>query len=337
MKLFVSLEPDYKGAVHIIDATYGSPDADGYIDEDYNYNDGITWQNFKWSDTCTINVIKKITSKTVESDPVFTMHKIGTGDNYELISSDSIRYIIKEDGYYTVDHIVLPTIYSEWFQKVKEIADNATGIGDINNDSKVNSEDVSLLNKHIEDQDEYDPKYDINKDGEVNDVDTIAMYEIMNGRLPSVNGENISNHKIYLTDGENVYLYSFNALAGKYQLNVVNLEEVISVGQYSQLDNISGSETISMNSFSVFCIDRLRDCYQKVAVDILNHMSRCNEYYEKKKFIRDFLWMTINVIDIYVQENLYTNAQVVLEKFQSYGNSYPITENYNTSGCGCRS
>ena len=43
MKLFVSLEPDYKGAVHIIDATYGSPDADGYIDEDYNYNDGITW------------------------------------------------------------------------------------------------------------------------------------------------------------------------------------------------------------------------------------------------------------------------------------------------------
>lgn len=272
----VDLKNDYRSVVTVTDSTYGSIDSDGYTDESYDYSDGIIWDHFKWSDTCTINIIKKITSKMVKGEPYFNMHLyINDEGEPALLDTDSIRYIPQEDGYYTIDHIVLPTTTSDWFNAVQ------------------------LL----------DPA-------------------------------ELDGHKIYVTDGSEIYWYNRVDDQSEYKLDVVTLDYIISVGQ-KRIDNENGSETISMNSFSVFCIDHLRECYKNVACDILNHcIDPCNQFYESKRFIRDFLWMTMNVIDIYLKQDLYTEAQIVLEKSQSYNSTYPTNSGSDSTlspggGCGC--
>ena len=299
MNLLAYIEPDYKNSVTVTDATYTGIDVgsyagndfgidsefktentDSYIAEDYDYDDGFQWDHYKWSDTVTINIIKRITSNGATGDPAFLMHKyIDDEGNEALRETDSVRFVLSDDGYYTIDHIVLPVKDSEWYNKMIEQTT-----------------------------------------------------------------EEKRAHKIFYVDAGEVYSYDYID-GDQFQGNVVTLDYIISVGQKG-VDNEGGSDVISMRSFQAFCVDHLRECYKKVAVDILNHcIDPCGEYYERKRFIRDFLWMTLNVINIYVDEDLYTEAQIVLEKSQSYNKSYP-DNSYSTSsdqiyssrrgGCSCR-
>lgn len=105
MNLSVEIKPDFEGTISITDYTR---EFDEYINEDVQ--DVLPrYYNFKYSQTCTINVLKYVSSKGEELINVFFSPHIS--------EADSLRIPLPKDGYYTVEHLVLPTL--EWLDSVK--------------------------------------------------------------------------------------------------------------------------------------------------------------------------------------------------------------------------
>lgn len=243
MNLSVEIRPDLENTISITDLTQ---ETDEYIAEDV-VEALLHYYNFKYSQTCTINVVKAITSQQEELLNVFY--------SQHTTESDSIRVILPRDGFYSVDHLVLPT--TEWLESVKD--------------------------------------YDLSE----------YLF-------------------IYVTDGIQTYKYQDD------QLIPVDIEEVIEVNPERT--------TISISRFKVFNIDGLKRCYTEAARQILNNaVTRCKTIDDTLRFNRDFLWMTINVINYYLEWNLYSEAQIVLENI-GCTNLCPNTESLYSptkSGCGC--
>lgn len=108
MDLVVEIKQDADGTIAIYDYTRTS---DSYVSEDSNPG-LVSFDTFKYSQTCAIDIIKYQPSSGEELvDIVFSNH------NLEL-ESDSVKIPIKKDGYYTIDHIVLPTL--EWLEEYKD-------------------------------------------------------------------------------------------------------------------------------------------------------------------------------------------------------------------------
>lgn len=106
MNLSVEIHPDFHSSIQIIDYTreFGE-----YIPEETE--EVLTrYENFKYSDTYTIDVIKYLPSKGAE-----LVNTIYTDHNYE---SDSVKVHLNNDGYYGIYHIVIPTL--NWLEKVKD-------------------------------------------------------------------------------------------------------------------------------------------------------------------------------------------------------------------------
>lgn len=106
MNIHAEIKPDFKGTVQIIDYTVEFGE---YLPEDLDFV-LPRYYNFKYSDTVTINVLRYISSENEEIiDTIYSCHDT---------ESDSVRLPLPKDGYYMVDHIILPTY--EWYQKVKD-------------------------------------------------------------------------------------------------------------------------------------------------------------------------------------------------------------------------
>ena len=243
MNLSVEIKPDLQNTISITDLTQETSE---YIAEDIE-EVLLHYYNFKYSETCTINVVKAITSKQEELLNVFYSD--------HLTESDSIRVILPRDGFYSVDHLVLPTL--DWLEKVK-----------------------------LQDLSEY-------------------LF-------------------IYVTDGTQVYKY----IDGKLELT--DIEEITEVNPERT--------TISISRFKVFNMDGLKQCYTQAALKILNNaVTRCKTVDDEIRFNRDFLWMTINVINYYLEWDKYSEAQIVLENLGCTNLCPEPNGNYDTpkSGCGC--
>lgn len=241
MDLALEITPDYHGTIAVIDYTRETEYIEEWVEDLLP-----SYTRFKYSETLTIDVLNRITSQAVTTQLVtYTQH------NHE---ADSVRFPLPEDGFYSVDHVVLPTI--EWLYKVKDL--------------------------------------------------DLSYYR---------NG-------IYVTDGVQCYVYRGQVLVP------VEIQEVINVNPEFT--------TISIASYKVFSIDRLKHCYINLARNILNTAGRCLKVDSEVRFNRDFLLMTITVINFYLEENEYTEAELVLEQLACYNlcdatNSQP----FNSKPCGC--
>lgn len=96
---------DDNNSIIITDLTQDSSE---YVSEDIQNPEAYYEKNkFKYSETCTVNIIQQ---NTVESeqiiDTVFTDH---------ISYLDEIHYKLNKDGFYTIHHFILPSL--EWFEK----------------------------------------------------------------------------------------------------------------------------------------------------------------------------------------------------------------------------
>lgn len=241
MELALQITPDFNGTIAIRDYTRETE----YIDE--SIPDLLpSYTRFKYSETLTIDVLQRITSSEIKH--IITEYTPHTSE------ADSVRFPLPEDGFYSVDHVVLPTL--EWLESVKDL-------------------DLSYY----------------------------------------VNG-------VYVTDGVACYIYRNNTL------EPVDLEEVLNVNpEYT---------TISIASYKVFSIDRLKKCFINIATKILNTAVKCNNLSKETRFNRDFLLMTITVINFYLEQNEYTQAELVLENLGCHNlcNSTEAVA-FNKTPCGC--
>ena len=242
MNLAIEITPDYHGSIAIVDYTQETE----YINEDV-VELLPSYTNFKYSETCTIDVLNRITTAEVKTIlTTYTQH-----DN----PADSVRFPLPEDGFYSVDHVVLPTL--QWLDSVKDL--------------------------------------------------DLSYYK---------NG-------IYVTDGYQCYIYRLGVLSP------VEVQEVITINP--------AYTTISIASYKVFSIDNLKHCYIELAKQILNSSVKCNAIDGTVRFNRDFLLMTITVINFHLEENEYSEAEIVLERLGCY-NICGGTNNkpYNSRPCGCQ-
>ena len=248
MKLSVEIKPDFKGTISITDYTRGITPEE-YISEEQDQEEGlISYHKFKYSQTCTINVLKYISVKEEQLLNVFYSPHIH--------ESDSIRIPLDRDGFYAIYHLVLPTI--EWLDVAKG--------------------------------------------------DDLKHYNL-----------------IYVTDGHQIYKYYDG------NLFVVNPIEVIEVNPYNT--------TISISNFEIFSIDWLKHCYASASRQIMDaYRGKCPTIDSTMKFNRDFLWMTINVIEYYLEWGMYSEAQMVLEDLRCHQFCPESTEisKDKKSPCGCR-
>lgn len=106
MNLTVEIKPDFNGTISVTDY---SQEFGEYIPEE---TEGVLTRyfNYKYSQSCTINILKYISTKEEQLiNVLYSPH---------ISEADSIRIPLKQDGFYSVYHLVLPTI--EWFNLVKD-------------------------------------------------------------------------------------------------------------------------------------------------------------------------------------------------------------------------
>ena len=242
MELSVKISQDFDGTIVITDLTQETSE---YVPEETE--EVLTrYYNFKYSETCTLNVLKYISTK--EEKLLNVYYSEHTTD------TDSIRIPLKMDGYYSVDHIVLPT--TEWLEKIKDL--------------------------------------------------DLSEYQ-----------------GIYVTDGNVVYKYSGGSLIE------VDIEEIV--------DRNTENTTISISRFKAFNIAGLKNCYINLSTKLLNsYGGKCDKPDSMDRFNRDFVWMTINVINYYLEEDFYSEAQIILEGLGCNQICADTTDfNNNKNSCGC--
>lgn len=126
---------------------------------------------------------------------------------------------------------------------------------------------------------------------------------------------------IYITDGEKLYKEVDGAL------EETTIKEILE-------RNIEGT-TIKKCKVDVFFTGNLMQCYInycKALFDAL--LNKCNSgEYDSDIFARDFLWMTLNILDYLIGFKQYMEAQRILENFQTCGG---FCDKWNESvSCGC--
>ena len=242
MNLTIEITPDYHGSIAVIDYTQETE----YINKEVE--DLLpSYTRFKYLETCTIDVLNRI-----KADDVTSINTVFVPHDHPM---DSVRFTLPEDGYYSVDHVVLPT--TEWLQSVKDL--------------------------------------------------DLSYYK---------NG-------IYVTDGYQCYIYR----DGKK--SPVDIAEVLIVNpEYT---------TISIASYKVFSIDNLKHCYINLAKQILNSSVKCNSIDPTVRFNRDFLLMTITAINFHLEEDEYSEAEIILERLSCYNICGGVSHKpFNSRPCGCQ-
>lgn len=130
---------------------------------------------------------------------------------------------------------------------------------------------------------------------------------------------------IYVTDGEKI----FKEVEGN--LEEVSIKEVLE-------RNIEGT-TLSKCKIDVFFTGHLQECYINYCKRIYDfYLNKCAPHsYDKDVYARDFIWMTLNIIDYLIGFGQYLEAEAIIREIHGCGgfcNDYKnITK--NGSNCGC--
>lgn len=225
-----------------------SRDYEQYLDEQAPLVSTDT--RFKFTHTVTLNCFTKVTTKAVTLLDVLL-------SEHEVDKLDSTYFKIDKDGYYVVDHIIIPTV--QWYNEVS--------------------------------------------------AEQLALYDV-----------------VYLTDGDKL----FKVVDGAFE--ECTIKELMERNIYAT--------TIMRTKIDVFFTGHLQECY-------INYCKRIFDSYSSSRclpstknmdtFSRDFVWMTLNIIDYLISFKQYLEAQTLLEMFVSCNglcNDRKL-EGFKHKPCGC--
>ena len=128
---------------------------------------------------------------------------------------------------------------------------------------------------------------------------------------------------VYIIDNEKVYKEV------KGNLEECTVKEIME-------RNIEGT-TIKKCRVEVFFTGNLQQCYVNYCKNLFNQLlNTCNKE-NTDLFSRDFIWMTLNVIDYLIGFKQYMEAQRIIEVFQSCGSPCSQKGPYvpKITHCGC--
>lgn len=139
------------------------------------------------------------------------------------------------------------------------------------------------------------------------------------------------NH-IYISDGCSILKYNVEEKTAY----PVDVKEVLEINCcYTQ--DYRG--TVSRKSFDLFSTSKLKQCYINISKELFKYCpgSTCDELDPLVRFRRDFIWMTLNVINFYLDDNMFIDAQNVLEETMTCNQFCRESDpsNIKNSSCGC--
>lgn len=240
MEFSIDIHTQVTGEITIEDFSkeYGQ-----YIDEDLEVV--TSYDLYKYSESATLNTIIKVSIGEA------TLIDVLLNDHTEDL--DSCTFKVHEDGYYVVDHLIIPNM--KWYE---------------------NSSD------------EYKEYYET----------------------------------IYITDGEKLY----KEVEGK--LEECTVKEVLE-------RNIEGT-TIKKCKVDIFFTGHLQQCYINYCKKVFDSLLNKCENQNPDTYARDFIWMTLNIIDYLIGFKQFMEAERILAMFKTCGgfcNGLDY-ENKHVS-CGC--
>lgn len=232
---------------------------------------------------------------------------IHTQPNGEIIIED----YSKEYGQYIGEDIEIITSYDSYKYSECVTLNTITKIETCN----ITLIDV-LLNEHTEELDSC--TFKVKKDG---------YYVIDHFILPNMTWlENSSDEykqyyeTIYVTDGKKLY----KVIEG--ELEECTIKEIME-------RNIEGT-TIKKCKIEVFFTGNLQQCYINYCKQIFQQgLTYCSTNIDT--YPRDFIWMTLNVIDYLIGFKQFMEAQRILETFDKCGGFCNTPKPKNTLSCGC--
>lgn len=224
---------------------------------------------------------------------------------------------------------------------------------------KVTTESSSILTTLVS------PHTYLSKDGDVHitsldenyySPSSDGYYQIYHLILPVYNSElkNGEKFKELLTNEEMVYYSAaYQDDNVTFYKNYVNSETAITncysiaVSQSNVQEEVVSTENIiqvcsdiSKEVLDTFVICNLTNCYIKLSKELINGCNfRCVQNNDEElTFKRDFVWMTLNVINYLVEKGDFLEAQRILEKVNTCGGFCGTTSSSSSSsgsGCGC--
>ena len=264
MEFDIDIHTGQNGEITIEDF---SKDYNQYFPEDQVVQE---YGRYKYSECKTLNVIMKITTNKVTlTDVLLHEHdqlvEDPTSPGKYLYDIEKQDFKVSQDGYYVVNHVVLPT--KEWYQ-----------------------------NTYLGQSDDY-----------------------RNGFTG-----------IYIIDVDNKL---YKLIDGKFQECTV--KEIIE-------RNHEGT-TIQKCLIDIFYTGSLQLCYINYCKKLFSVLTRgcklscASEDSSNLTYIRDFLWMVLNIIDYQISFKQYMEAQRLLEMI-NYCGSFCQKQELNAGpniGCGC--
>lgn len=240
MEFSIDIHTELNGEITIEDY---SREYKQYIDEDVPVVS--SYDLYKYSECVTLNTITKVNVCEI------TLIDVLLNEHTEEL--DTCTFKVKDDGFYVIDHIILPNLL--WLQ---------------------NSSD------------EYKQYYET----------------------------------IYVTDGSKIY----KQVNG--ELQECTIKEIME-------RNTEGT-TIKKCKVDVFFTGNLQQCYIDYCKRIFNDLLTKCPTSTPDTYARDFLWMTLNIIDYLVGFKQFMEAQRILEVVNTCNGFCTVSHKYlNNRSCGC--
>lgn len=127
---------------------------------------------------------------------------------------------------------------------------------------------------------------------------------------------------VYTTDGEKVYKYINN------EFQECTVKEIIEVNPYNT--------TLKKCKLDIIYVGNLQQCYFNYCNEIFNKaLTKCSVPSDDIIYARDFIWMTINIIDYLVCKKQYLEAGRIIENFESCNGLCKSNKKTKFNNCGC--
>lgn len=209
---------------------------------------------------------------------------------------------------------------------------------------KTTTDSVELMDVLIDEhkQDKETVAFDIKKDGYYVLTHLVLPNQAwLDEQLSSTNSLLFNYSQIYYIRDFNIYKRTINVeytTSQTYNITVGD-EEVASVKEVIER-NIEGT-TIKKCNVDIFYTGFLQECYINYCREVFNDaMQHCQPNCTPKNksqniFARDFLWMTLNVIEYLVGFKQFLEAQRLLEQINYCGGFCKNASKNEQSKCGC--
>lgn len=256
MEFSIDIHNSLQGDITIEDFSkeygYYLPEGDSYPNSKIEEIDGVSTLRYKYSKTVSLNTILKVNiEEAILQDVLIHRHEDEV---------DVCNFKVDEDGYYVINHYVLPT--REWYDDYLENPD----------------EDLAaFISEGI---------YFVEND---------KLMKVVNGEIVEAEVRELLERNY---DGTNIL--------------------------YCKID--------------LFFNGNLQQCYInycKKLFDALLNKCKTSEY-DYDIYARDFIWMTLNIIDYLVGFKQFSEAERIIEQFKTCGGFCQNTSTQkNYSSCGC--